>query len=215
MYLEVMELYGLNSRLAGILSSVEFEEEGGIHITGADWYSDDLKLEFAIRTGENDEHQLWEAQITGVRDELIKSDWAVQMQLLEDHPLLWRFNDIQSELYFSKSTDKPYELISSILEAHHKIVSNWYSLSKFINYGQFPFIDLCKSSNALFAKGPKKVLAEYARILSEFKMRPNLFGDCDPKRWTGRKWVAETEILRILIIGESFVIAEDFDFERV
>ncbi|MEQ9440036.1 MAG: hypothetical protein RIG62_13355 [Cyclobacteriaceae bacterium] len=210
-----MELQELNSRLADIFSSIEFEEDGGIHITKTDWYSDDLKLEFTVRTGIDDEHQLWEAQITGVREELIKSDWADQMKLLEDHPLLWRFDDIQSELYFSQSTDRPYELISSILETHQKIVSNWYSLNEFINYGHLSFIDLCKSSNALFAKGPKKILSEYASILDAFNMRPNLFGDHNPKRWVDKKWVDETETLQILIIGKTFVIAENFDFERV
>lgn len=210
-----MELYELNSKLADIFSSVEFEEDGGIHITGTDWYSVDLNLEFVVRTGIDDEHQLWEAHITGVRDELIKSDWADQMQLLEDHPLLWRFKDIQSELYFSQSTDRPYELINSILETHQKMTNNWYSLNEFINCEYLSLIDLCKSSNVLFAKGPRKILTEYTRILDEFKMRPNLFGNQKPKRWTGKQWVDETDILQILLIGKSFVIAEKFDFSRV
>jgi hypothetical protein len=210
-----MELHELNSRLADIFSSIEFEEDGGVHITGTDWYSGDLKLEFSVRTGNGDEHQLWEAQITGVRDDLIKSDLADWMQLMEDHPLLWRFNDIQSELYFSQSTDRPYELINSVLEIHRKTVGNWYRLNKFINYGNLPFVDLCKSSNALFARGPKKILTAYAGVLGDFQMKPNLFGDRNPKRWIDNKWVDETETLQILIIGESYVIAERFDFERV
>ena len=210
-----MELHEVNSKLANIFSSIEFEEDGGIHITGTDWYSDDLKLEFSVRTGNEDEHQLWEAQISGTRDELIKSDWADRLQLLEDHPLLWRFNDIQSELYFSQSTDRPYELINSVLEIHRKTVGNWYRLNEFINYGNLSFVDLCKSSNALFAKGPKKILTEYAGVLREFQMKPNLFGDRNPKRWADNKWVDETETLQILIIEESYVIAESFDFERV
>lgn len=211
-----MELSELNTELSDLFSSIEFEENGGIHITGADWYADDLKLEFAINTGVANEHQLWEAQISGVRDELIKSDWVDELVLTDEHPLLWQFNNVQTDLYFSKSTQKPFELLNSILETHLATTKGWYDLQKFINSNSYlSLIELCKSSNALFAKGPKKILELYAKILDEHQMKPNLFGDRSPKRWTGEQWIEETEPLNVLLIGKSYVIAEQFDFERI
>lgn len=211
-----MELSKLNTELSGIFSSIEFEEKGGIRITGTDWYEDDLKLEFVINTGVSKELQLWEAQISGVRDELIKSDWVDELILTDEHPLLWQFNNIQTELYFSKPTQKPFELLNSIFEAHLTITKGWFDIRKFINGGSdLSLIGLCKSSNALFAKGPKRILEVYAQVLNEYEMKPNLFGDMAPKRWTGDQWIEESEGLRILLIGKSYVIAEQFDFERV
>lgn len=211
-----MELNQLNIELSDIFNSPDFEDNGGIHITGTDWYNDDLKLDFTINTGLSNEHQLWEAQISGVRDELIKSDWVDDIVLTDEHPLQWQFNDMQTELYFSKPTQKPFELLNSIIEAHLNTTKGWYDLQKFINSSAYiSLIVLFKSSNALFAKGPKKILEKYGEVLDEHQMKPNLFGERTPKRWTGEQWIEETEPLNILLIGKSYVIAEQFDFERV
>ena len=40
-----MRLETLNKELEDIFSTVEYEEDGGIHITGTDWYSDDLRID--------------------------------------------------------------------------------------------------------------------------------------------------------------------------
>ncbi len=211
-----MELSELNNQLSEIFSTIEFEEDGGIHITGTDWYSDDLKLKFAVKTGINDQNQLWEAQIGGVRDELIKSDWTEELELLDEHPLLWKHNNAQCELYFSKPTSEPYELLNDILETHKRTSKGWYELEEFINSSSYiSLIELCKSSNALFAKGPKNLLQEYSKCLEKFGMQTNMFGERNPKRWTGKHWVDEDQLLSILIIGKSYIIAERFDFERV
>ena len=211
-----MELSGLNAKLSALFSTIEFEENGGIHITGTDWYADDLKLELAINTGINDEHELWEVQISGVREELLKSDWVGELKIADEHPLLWKYNNIQTDLYFSRATGRPYELLNSILETHLKVTRGWYDLQESINSSSYiSLIELCKSSNALFAKGPKRILEAYARVLDEHLMKPNLFGERNPKRWTGEQWIDETAPLSILLIGKSYVIAEAFEFERV
>jgi hypothetical protein len=155
-----MKLEELNKELDDIFNSIEFEEEGGIYMTGADWFSDDLKLEFAVKTGVEGRDQLWEVQIQRVREESIKANMAEKFDLLEEHPLLWTYNQRQINLYFSKPTSKPFELFTNIWTIHNRETRNWIPLDKYINTHLLT-IDLCKSASGLFARGPIKLLEQY------------------------------------------------------
>jgi hypothetical protein len=209
-----MTLETLNKDLRDIFETVEFEEDGSIHITGTDWYSDDLRLEFSINTGVEGQSQLWEIQMTGVRADLIKSNFADKIELFEHHPLLWPHNQIQTCLYFGHPTTKPYELFSDIYVAHMKETMGWISFDKYIN-PDMPIVDLCKSAMGLFAEGPIALLEVYTRILEQHQMNPSIVGGSMSKHWTGEEWVQDDVAIKALIIGDSFVVAETFDFSRV
>jgi hypothetical protein len=136
------------------------------------------------------------------------------LELLEEHPLLWEHMYTQSDLYFSKAATNPFELFVSIYQVHSKTTKDWIPFEKFINSG-LTFLDLCKSTNALFAKGPTKLLEAYSVELDKFGMQANIFGKRNPKRWKIDQWVEESDPLSVLIIGKSYVVAESFDFTRV
>lgn len=209
-----MGLDTINKELEDIFSTLEFEEDGGVRITGSDWFSNDLRLEFALKTGVEGQNQLWEVQITGVRDESIKSGFSHKLELLEEHPLLWAHNQLQTSLYFGQSTSKPHELFTEIYSTHLRLTRNWVPLNQYIN-ANVSIIDLCKSPSGLFASGPIKILEEYQRVLESHRMNPTIVGGHYPKRWSNGHQVDETETLRILVIGKSYVIGETFDFNRV
>ena len=204
----------LNKDLLEIFSTDDFEENGGVHITGTDWYADDLKIELAINPGDSNQNQLWEIQIEGVREDLIKSEFANKLQLLDEHPLLWTYNQVETELYFSNRTEKPHELFVSIYEIHIRETRRWMELTKFIN-SKVSLIELCKSNSGQFARGPIKLMEKYGEELDKHKMSPSFYGRHNPKRWTDNQWVEETEPLKVLIVGQSYVVAEKFDFKRV
>lgn len=211
-----MTLNEIKLRFFDLFSTVEYEEDGGIQISKLDSLGDELAFELKIHTGINNDVQLCRAVVKGVREELIKLDWVDEIAIFDEHPLLWRYNNVHSELYFSRPSNKPFELFNDIFESHERVTKSWYTLKEFINRSsQVSLIQLCKSQNALFAKGPQKILKEYAKVLELHNMRPNLLGEYPPKRWKQKYWVDETEPLSVLVIGKSFVIAEGFEFEII
>jgi hypothetical protein len=209
-----MRLEKFNKELEDVFSTLEFEESGGIHITGTDWYSDDLKLEFAVKTGIKGQNQLWEIQIEGVREELIKSDPTNKLELFEEHPLLWTYNQRQASLYFGRPSTRPYELFANIYSIHAQETNNKILFAKYFSR-QISVIDLCKSPSGLFANGPIKLLEAYMEELKNHDMKPTIVGGHNPKRWVNGYQVDETEIVKVLVIGDSYVIGEAFDFSRV
>ena len=209
-----MRLETLNKELEDIFSTVEYEEDGGINITGTHWYSHDLRIEFVIRTGNEGQSQLWEAQIGGVREDSIKSDFADKLELFEEHPLLWTYNQRQTNLYFGRPTDRPYELFVNIYNIHRQLTRNRIPFDKYLNTA-LTTIELCKSTTGLFAKGPIKLMEAYKEELERHNMNPTIVGEHKPKRWLNGHQVDETEIVKVLVIGDSYVVGEIFDFQRM
>jgi hypothetical protein len=208
-----MRLATLNKELEDIFSTVEYEEDGGIRITRTNMYSDDLRVEFAIKTGKAGQSPLWEVHINGVREDLIKSDFAHKLELFEEHPLLWAYNQRQSNLYFGKGTERPYELFVNIYSIHSQLTQNLIPFDKYVN-GALSTIELCKSTSGLFAVGPIKIMEGYKGELEMHKMNPTIVSGHNPKRWLNGHQVDETGMAKILIIGASYVIGETFDFQR-
>ena len=209
-----MRLDRLNKELEDIFSTLEYEEDGSIHITGTDWYSDDLRIEFVIKTGVEGQSQLWEAEISSVRESLIKTAFAEKLELFEEHPLLWNYNQLQTSLYFGQPTDKPYELFVNIYHIHRQLTQNQLPFDIFLNK-LVPTIELCKSPAGLFARGPVKLMEAYKDELERHTMNPSIVGEHHPKRSLNGHPIDETEIVKVLVIGDSYVVAETFDFQRV
>ncbi len=42
-----------------------------------------------------------------------------------------------------------------------------------------------------------------------------LLGEYNPKRWLNGYQVDETEIVKVLVIGDSYIIGEAFDFKKL
>lgn len=209
-----MTLEQISKDLYDIFETLEFEEGGSVRITGTDRYSHDLRVEFSINTGVDGQSQLWEIQINGVRADLIKSEFADRIELFEEHPLLWPHTKFQTSLYFGRPTKRPYELFADIYRTHLKTTEKWFPFETFVN-SNIPIIDLCKSTTGLFANGPVNLLEEYKKELESHEMNPTIVGGHNPKRWTHDQWVEEKKSLRVLVIGDSYVVGETFDFSRV
>ena len=208
-----MKLETLNNELSELFQTAEFENNGGIHITGTEWYTDDLRIELAIETGLEGESQFWEVQINGVRKELIKSSYTDKIELFNEHPLLWEYNQEQSSLYFGNKTGRPYELFANIYKIHMLLTNSWIPFEEYVNTG-FSIVELCKSTTGLFAKGPINILKAYKGELEIHEMKPTIIGGYYPQEWSNEQNIDEVE-LNVLIIGESYVVAETFDFTRV
>ncbi len=204
----------LSKDLYDIFETVEYDEDGSVHITGTDRFSDNLRVEFSINTGIGGHNQLWEIQINGVRTDLIKSDFAYRIELFDEHPLLWPYTQLQTSLYFGRPTNRPYELLADIYQTHLGFTKRWFAFDKFIN-GNITVTELCKSTSGLFASGPVKLLEEYKKVLEKYDMNPTIIGGQNPKHWTNDKWVEEKERLSVLVIGDSYIVGESFEFSRV
>ena len=205
----------LPKELIKVIENDELEWDGGAVITSIDYFEDDVKIELSILVDRSDEkRQLWEVQLEGIRNENIKREWAEEIVVYDQHYLIKEQKDINSELYIKNEAVDSNKLLHDLYV--HFLSKYEYEIpfDKYLN--DTVDIDiLLKMDNGLFAKGPKFILEEIDVILQNNKCETYFSGETPPKRWVNNKWIDESSDLIVLIIGESYFVAENIIFERV
>ncbi|MEO8239411.1 MAG: hypothetical protein ABI576_15005 [Flavobacterium sp.] len=199
---------------AEFISSMWFEENGGIIINKYEFNNENIKLEVYLNSGDEEiENQIWEIDILKLKTEKFDIKWDTEIEILEDHFLLWEYIDNQTSIYFNGENKNADNLLADIYRMHKKEFGNKFEIEKYLN-DCMSLSDLCNSKSGLFAYGPKKILDKFFVCLEKHNRNPNFV-----KSNINSKYKNETEIeiektLKLLRIGESYFIAENFNFKQ-
>lgn len=203
----------LPPELSIILDSSEFEDNGGILVTSADWFADDVKLEISITTGP-EEKQLWEVSCESTRTCVIRPSWATDITIDDDHPLLWKYKYPSANLFFNGPAREPGGLFLSLYQLNEELFDGFLSLSEILN-GHANFSDLTRSKSGLLAKGPVPLLNKISVLAKQAALETSIAGEHPAKRWNGEAWLEESGTIKLLRIDQSMVIAEAISFQRI
>lgn len=147
----------------------------------------------------------WRIDIKHCRKYRISFKEIVDVDMKEEHPLLWEFNDRQCELYFSGICENIPKLFYK-LYLLHRALFEWdkqFDITTIENMRTY--------SNGLFAKGPKILLEKYAGCLKNNGMDYSFIGERNAVYWDGKQYLPEKK-LSLLFLGESYFVAEKFSF---
>jgi hypothetical protein len=172
-----------------------------------------LTLTLTLRSFDDNLHEGWTVEAKGVRRSRVAlGDCDGPWELSQDHVLLWPFNQPRASLYFNGKTADWSGLLGELFEVHHALVNDWLSFGECLRQlGRLH--ELSSAGHGLLAEGPQSLIEAYAERLRARRMAPSILTD-PPKRWDGSRWIDETGQLVVMTLGESFVVAEDFDFEK-
>jgi hypothetical protein len=174
-----------------------------IDILKLDISSDPLKLEFLLSDteGSNDKTVI-SLTAFGCTDFYIdKEGSSSYMHLEHDHPVLWKFNDIQCDLYLSGGQPKEIEkVVFDLLQIHHSLFEQYVPFD-------LQLLNILNNGYGLLKKGPKKLLAEFSDSLNKNGIKTSIVSEVIPSR--------EKQDLKILFLGLTYVIAKKFDFEVI
>lgn len=198
--------------LLKIVETGEFEDDGGLLITGLEYIANDLKVKFLVDPGyleiDGKKDQLWELQIGNLKRVKLEISWNSEIGLYSDHFLMWDFTKSWTDLYFNGKAKSPDKLLSDIYQIHNKRFGSWIGVENYLN-AERDLYYLCNSQFGLFAKGPKEILEVYEGCLSSHNMNPHFLGDSKGPYSEN----SETP-LRLLMLGESYFIGETFKLTR-
>ncbi len=177
-------------------------------ITKADYSGDNPNLSLTSYHL-NDSSLNWTLEVVGHRaSELsfasIISDTAIL--LTDDHPFLWQFSDVQSELYFNGSSKDVAIVISELNQIDFELFGKYQNSS-----GQL--YTLLNSSNGSLGKGSKKLLTKYAECLNRYGIKTSVIGGYTPSYSDGKSNFSG-DTLKILIIRGSYIVGQDFIFTK-
>jgi hypothetical protein len=172
----------------------------------------DLHLQYVNDHNET-VYQTWTIEAFGHRTNRISFEFIPFIDIQEEHPLLWEFTDIQCQLYFSGTCQNPSKLFYDLYHSHKATFKRYscFNMQFTDENGQY---DRFKYSSGLFAKGSKKLMQLYAGCLRENGLDFTIIGERPPTYWEEDGFVPKRKDLKVLFLGDTYIIATAFFFQR-
>jgi hypothetical protein len=196
----------LPNELNDVLNSPEFDDEAGIVIESVNFAEKDISLIFSIRFDSDTSQQFWQLTVSDVEDERIVNEWVESIHVYKEHILLLEYNDNYAELYFNGTTGQSQELFVDIFQSLMKLSGNLSDISKYV-LSLEAVSTLSSQGYGLFARGPKTILKVYAACISKYGIKPVFIGEIESS--------PENKAMKLLKMGNSYVIGHTFEFERM
>ena len=213
--------------LERVLDTPEFEENGGVVLAAARWAHPACELVLDVRTGDEARpREAWRVRCADTRASRLASEWVDSPYLADEHPLLLPYVQRQAKLYVRGRAADARLVVADLYAAHAAVTGLWYPFEAFFNSGGphavllnqgggLPLAELLGGGSGLLAEGAVGVLAAYAAVLEEHDIEPSVIGERPPLRWLDGAWQPEATDLRVLVLGESYVLGAGFTAERL
>jgi hypothetical protein len=204
----------LPKEIAGIIEKYDTEDYD-FYVAGADYLTDVFVLDFIldIQNSEGAIFQVWTVEATGYRKSIISFEPDYHISLENNHPLLWEFNDTQCELYYSGECKNIEKLFYSLYSAHKEMVGKYQDFNIFFEKDANDIQPL-QYTKGFLAKGAKTLMEKYAACLKDNGLDFAIIGERQPTYFDGEEHKPESKDLKVLIIGQTYIIAEQFSFTR-
>lgn len=200
--------------LIALTETGEFEDSGGFRFHSAQNTPDGMALELFLISGNDSEEQHWRIECSGVRDFLLRGDFADSLRVVSDHPVLLPFTELVTDIHFYSPSPNPIATVGALLECHRELVGDWIPFERFFNILTKTLSQLLAASSGKLASGPVSLMKAYSHILNEHGVRSSLLPGRPPKFWDGEKWVVSNIPLQALILGNSYFVAEKYDAQK-
>lgn len=192
-------------------------DDYSLYVTKADDSGDNLLIGFVLDIqGINDKDtitQIWTIDVIGHRKNHLSFDFAPFIEIRDDHPLLWEFTDTQCELYFTGQCKDIAKLFYDLYWTHKNLFGNFQCFN-IPHLKETSYFKPLQYSNGLLTKGSKKLMEMYASCLQQNGLDFTLFGERPANYWDGQQYVTEQQDLKILFMGNTYIIAKNFSFVR-
>ncbi len=187
---------------------MEHWENNGLMIKSTTYTDEDLVVKFEIYPTGNSSAQTWILRVVNLQEDRVVKTRNEFMRVYNDHFLLWKFTDDEAELYINGAAESAEILAANFYALHQEVFGEWLCVEAFIGSS----LEKCRSKQALFAKGPKRLLEYYADWLRKYGRNPYFL---EFEGLTNANALANRIPLKLLTFGECYFIGQDFIFSKV
>lgn len=145
--------------LNGEVTSVErlSDSQVSIKFRCDDWHNADNERNFDIRC----------ISVTTSNVVALQCD---EIELSQDHVLLWKHNSQHCNLFYSSAPENGYEVLGILWEAHERALGDFSE--HYNSISAIDFVSNCESGYGLLARGPEQLIKSYHNALAD-KIRLN------------------------------------------
>jgi hypothetical protein len=196
--------------LLAITNPVDFENYGTLLLTRIDWSKDALILSLDISADEYpDIHRRWQVICSGVREDCLSLGYSYDLQLSDDHVLLWPHVARRTSTSFYGKCEHPSAVAGALYERHWELAGKWIPFHRFLNSG-VRLTELISGGFGMLAEGPEPLILAYEEVMRQHGFSTSHLDPRKPVYWGGEGWLEEKVALSTLVLDESHVVAENF-----
>jgi len=198
--------------LIDLTGTEEYEDNGGLITRGMTVSGSDTEILLNVKTGCDDETQLWKVVCFGVREQSLGLEWNDFFELKRDHVLLWPHIQNNYSLWFNGPKRVAATIVGQLWQRHFELVANWFPFQRFINQAH-QLTNFVGDCYGLLANGPESLILAYKQIMDEHGYKTSVISH-KPKFWDGEKFIPPGELVAFLM-GQSYVVAASIEAHRI
>lgn len=196
--------------LLAITNLVDFEDYGSLRLTHVEWSEDALTLFLNVSADEYPNvHPRWQVVCSGVREDCLSLGYSYDLQLSNDHVLLWPHVARRTSTSFYGKSENPSAVAGALYERHWGLAGKWIAFHRFLNPG-VRLTELIAGGFGMLAEGPEPLILAYEEVMQQHGFSTSHLDPSKPVYWGGEGWLEEKAALSALVLDESYVVAEKF-----
>ena len=149
-------------------------------------------------------------EITGLEEYKIVQMDSSFINLKNDHPILWRFNNTRGGLYFSGKVSNAKAVVADLYAVNNRIFGGLVPMESYFNCG-INVLKVLGSHSGLVASGPVNILDCYSDVLVKHDVTHSIIEGHNPGYKNGIKLPGK----QVLLIGDCYFVGNEFDFFRI
>jgi hypothetical protein len=135
--------------------------------------------------------------------------YCYDLELSDDHVLLWPHAAPTSAISFYGKAENPSAVAGALYERHRELVDKWIPLHRFLNPG-VQLTDLLSGGYGMLAEGPEQLILAYEEVMQQHGFSTSHREPTARVYWEDHAWHEQTAALSVLILDESYIVAEEF-----
>jgi hypothetical protein len=197
------------------LCSVDYEDYGSLQLLESQEKDGNLYLVLDVTADEEpDVPKNIRVTCRSPRESNLAPGHYDDFSISEDHVLLWHYAKPHTSTSFYGKVHDPLSVVGALYERHVELVEDWIPFQKYIN-SELRLSELIRGSFGLLANGPEPLVLSYEEVMQSFGFSTSHHETPRPKYWNGKKSIEENAALSVMILDESYVIAEAFKAEAI
>ncbi|KAA0543117.1 hypothetical protein FZW96_20980 [Bacillus sp. BGMRC 2118] len=200
------------SNISKTLNETAFKDDVFLSLVQIDLDGDMLKLFFDVTYEEDTEVlQKWEVQCVDYREHKLELYYFDNFESYDEHPRLWKYNYNRNELFFKGKPNSINELIGDLYLTHFQFTKGGLPLEYFLNINKNGCGDLewlLNCEEGLFSIAPDHLNQTYKEILNKYGIRTSIIP-------AGNQNIKNRENYKIIVFGDSYVIAKEYEAIRI
>jgi hypothetical protein len=201
--------------LLAITNIADFESCGSLRLTRVEGSGATLILSLNVSADEYpDIHLRWRIVCSGVREDRLSLGNSHYFELSDDHVLLWPHASRRTLTSFYGRCENPSAVAGALYERHRELAGKWIPFDRFLNPG-VRLTKLIDGGFGMLAEGPEPLILAYEDVMRRHGFSTSHHDSEKPRYWDGEEWVEEKAALSVLMLDESYIVAEEFVAEAV